>query len=224
MCESLECGCGQDLRQCPIKQRDAILYQLEYGAFVKLGDKQCPKCKKWHHYDGLYDHLFNFNNSELYCHGLMNEFTMNASSQSRPSMTAFWKQRKASYVGSGSEVPFVSKPHFAVVWRSFIYMQLWKFNLVCVLCDRGLKLNINGNATGSCDKIVGDAVATGFSGKYSKWVRNPKFVFDEDYIVNGFSRSSDRFIAAAKPRALLDRFLYNHLPPIQQDRVRIYVV
>lgn len=224
VCEFEFCECGQELRNCPIKRRDAILYQMEYAVMVTLGDKQCPKCHKWNHYDGLNDHLFNFNNSELYCHGLLNEFTMNCSSQSRPSMTAFWKQRAASYVGSGSKVNFVSKPHFAVVWRSFIYMQLWKFNLVCVTCDRGLKRNINGDATGECDAVVADGVATGFSKKYSKWVINPKHIFDENYIVKGLPRKSDRFIAAAKIRNYLDRFLYNHLPPIQQDRVRIYVI
>ena len=224
VCETVECDCGQDLRQCPIQQRDAILYQLEYGVSVKLGDKQCPKCKEWHHFDGLYDHLFNFNNSELYCHGLMNEFTMNCSSQSRPSMTAFWKQRRASYVGSGSEKPFVSKPHFALVWRSFIYMQLWKFSLVCVFCDRGLKQDINGKASGSCDTVVADGVCTGFSKRYSKWSINPKYIFDDNYIINGIPRKSDRFIASVKVRNYLDRFLYNHLPPIQQDRVRVYVV
>ena len=172
----------------------------------------------------MYEHTFNFNNFELYCHGLLNEFTISFDSQSRPSVTAFCKQRRASYIGSKSAVNFVSNSHYALVWRSFIYSQLWKFNLICPLCDRGLKQNINGTATGECDQVVADGVQTGFNSQYSHLVINPKRVFDESYVIKNHVYKSDRLISDKSIRSLLDRFFYRNLPPVQQDRVCVIVV
>ena len=213
------CGCGTSLDNCATKEHSATLFTIEHSIPITVTDKICGVCGAVNYFDGLNEHILNFNGKYLYCHGLLNGFTFSFTSESRPSMNAFSVQRVASYVECQSSEVFTSRPYFKRIYASFIYRQLLKFLELCPLCDRGLLADINGEATGEVNEIVADGVQTGFSRRYAHLVCNPKHIFDEHFVVNNIVTTSDRFIANPRTRKLLDRYLYQHLPPISRDRV-----
>ena len=215
--------CGETLvEHCATITRKAVLRTIKYGVEVQVVDKVCSKCGELNFYDGLYDHVFNFNNEELYTHDLLNGFSSSCKHQKRPTISSYCKQIRDWYVANNGSINFVSDPHFVTVMMSFLYKQEWKCYLLCPGCDRGLKDSANGEFTGTVDEIVADGVQTGFSRKYASLVINPKTIYDETYIVDCIVRKSDRFIPNAKMRKILDRFLYRHLPALAQDRVCFY--
>lgn len=170
-------------------------------------------------FDGRNEHIFNVNNKHLFDHSLLNAFTLSFSNQTRPSLTAFMKEREGAYAENGSDYKMVAKSYFAVVWRTFIVWQDWKFSLVCPLCDRALRQNINNEPNGETDCIVADGVHTGFGRDFGSDIITPKQVFDKEYYVKNYVKESDRYIPDPTNRKLLERYFYEKLPPISQDRV-----
>lgn len=212
--------CGGDLNDSPLVTRDGILYQADFAVDVKIGAKKCLSCGYWNHFDGYTSHIMNWNGIDLVDHSLMMRYFLSVKSQPRTSIFAFWLIQDSTYRQNNSKYSFPDRQKIFEMIKSFAYIFAMRFKWICLQCDRNLKNDINAVPAGEVDAAVADGVQVGFSKVDSNLVINPKCIFDDSYIVDNIVRESDRFIAKAPIRKLLRRFLYQHLPPIQQDRAR----
>lgn len=77
--------------------------------------------------------LFNWNNTILFTHELLNEYTAQMSHSETP-LAAFYSTVVAAYLGSGSPQPFTSIDTLRRAFYAFIELQQTATNIVCSVC------------------------------------------------------------------------------------------
>ena len=159
---------------------------------VVVQSLRCEKCSKILHYEGREDSIFNYNNSLLFSHFLLNSYTSQFCTQSCP-FTAFVTAQKQNYENCGVDSSFISIPTFISVWFSFVKLQNWQLNYSCPRCLNRPKMIF-------CD-------GTGLSIKRSRAsnLRSPCWIDESLPTRESTSVGWDELVAFAEPtRAKLD--------------------
>lgn len=113
---------------------DGTLFLSNAVFKVLISSSQCNLCGSVFKYDGRADGIFNYNNSLLFSHSLLNSFTTRFSHHTCP-FTAFVSTQLMDYENAGvAPGSFISVPTFIKVWFSFSQLQQWKFEFSCVQC------------------------------------------------------------------------------------------
>ena len=224
--ESNRCkGCHHSLDDCHRQVVDSVLYTKDKVfqnirvEMWKCNNMECSN--RWNYYDGCTDHIFNWNSKKLFCHTIFNQFTHHLWSFARPSDYAFEDAIKIAYEHTGSLRNWVSVQTFLDVWRSFIGRQMWRFPMICLLCDRGLEASPNADPNGEVDELVADGTVCGAKKDQSFRIVNPKEIFDNDYVLPNQNEHSDRYIDVPKHRRQLERWLFHKRCFIHQDHVSV---
>lgn len=133
------CSCGAGLSTVPCPSglfHEARLYDTSRSYLVSIELLACSVCRHARRKIGpdLGDKgIFNWNNTMLFTHDLLNAFT-NAYTASETPFAAFCLNVRRSYQEHGFEVPFCSEETFVRVWFAFIQLQELDSGMKCPTC------------------------------------------------------------------------------------------
>ena len=170
---------GFDLTHIPFKYQQSILYGKTHSQPVTVGSKMCPQCCKIEWYDGLNDHIFNYNNRHLFTHDVLNGFLLEFKYNAKITMIGYVNKTNGAYIENGcvGKYSFVQNDFFAHVFIAFISISKYMMLLVCPACDRALQRDINAKPSGLVDSIVVDGVQTGFKKNYNSVIKGTKYIY-----------------------------------------------
>lgn len=198
---------------------EAVLLTGQAAYKINIAHYKCHLCNYLSKYDGLHDHVINFDSKLLASHDVMNSVTYYMVNDPQPSDETIFGLYQSNYENNGSFKQFPCIKNAAIFWRSFIWLQAWKLWNVCPLCDASLMLNVNNAPAGWIKKLVCDGVFVAHNKRYSHMIRNPKYIFRPDYILPNACNNSDRLITNKGISLLMIRLSIQHLGTIRADWV-----
>jgi hypothetical protein len=130
------CGAGPD-QAAPVRVIHCTLYDVRLAKRCTIEVQRCAVCPADTRRDagpdlGEYG-VFNYNNTRLYTHDLLNEYTSQFTA-SETTFNAFCKTISRAYASSCSAVGFVSDDDFRNVWFSFTRIQQLADSFECDVC------------------------------------------------------------------------------------------
>ena len=151
------CRCGAPPKlDVPIKTMQCIVYDVETAIALRIEVRACSVCatdKRQYAGPDLSEYgLFNFNNSRVYTHALLNDYTSTYSAHS----AAFHAYRTVvtrRYTTSGCNIEFVGNIAFRAAWYSFSCIQDIIDTHTCEICGPNPDVVIfDGTTSGSFAK------------------------------------------------------------------------
>ncbi|EJD37802.1 hypothetical protein AURDEDRAFT_20910, partial [Auricularia subglabra TFB-10046 SS5] len=121
------CRCGSPPNpSAPVKTIACILYDEKVALAARIEIQLCATCPIQSQYHDGPDlaslGIFNFNNTRLYTHNLLNELTSMMSSSETP-FHAFRTEVSRDYLVAKSSIAFVSDDTFRIVYYAFSRVQ-----------------------------------------------------------------------------------------------------
>ncbi|RDB17535.1 hypothetical protein Hypma_001242 [Hypsizygus marmoreus] len=194
------CCCGMSIdsisdldRLLSQATQPATVFGLTYRLEVTLEVIPCPACRHWRRLLGpdLSNlGVFNWNNSLLFTHELLNAFT-NAFTASETPFSAFCLTVRRCYEDHSSTMSFCSDETFVRAWFAFVRLQELDSKMECPTC-------------GPCPSLViadGVSLATHVS-KLTRNVKPPTWTDSQSETINSISSYKARRLAAIFQRDL----------------------
>ncbi|KAF6758359.1 hypothetical protein DFP72DRAFT_807868 [Ephemerocybe angulata] len=145
-----------------IKVRTSKLYTILGLYMVEIQTQPCPVCpsprKKAIGPDLRSYGVFNFNNSVLVSHELLDEYTSSFTSSETP-FTAWYTQLSRRYTLTGSQ--FMGDDLFRAVWFAYISLQRFEDDMTCSACGP------------SPDTVIWDGITLAFGRKHLRGTLRP---------------------------------------------------
>ncbi|KAG2028938.1 hypothetical protein BDR03DRAFT_819427, partial [Suillus americanus] len=222
---SSQCVCGLSMTQAvlqghsgPRVLKQAVLYGLTARRTVTIELLPCPVCchSRRHIGPDLRDHgIFNWNNTMLFLHELLNAYT-NSYTASETPFSAFCLTVRRSYQDAGDENSFCSDDTFVRVWFAFTRRQSLDSGMQCPTCGS------------SPDIVIADGVSLGTHvSKLTKLISPPTFVDERSERVESISSYRARCLPAIPQkdiRSIVNKMLdatVTHIPDILPDMSKI---
>ena len=175
---------------------DALLHDVHRSIPVKLSHWRC-KCGKKYHYDGLYQHIFNYNNEYLVTHELILDLSTYISSGRCKTFTGYRNQINERYMNRGCK-QFMNVQKLIALYSHCIVKFEWFPRLGCFACDP--------NGTNDYKVLLYDGTDVRCNQIYCDDLFTPRTSDDcHDKIVNMKYVKSTRFIDNVKIRKLFER-------------------
>jgi hypothetical protein len=152
-------ACGRYFRQehAPIVIKECQVYTLTERRSCKIELQQCPQCpvqrQCWIGADGRELGLFNYNNSAIFTHELMDEYTNRYTTSETP-FVAFVLCVGRIYECRGSK--FIGEDLFRSAWFAYADLQLLENDMWCPECGP------------SPESVIWDGVTLAFGKKHLK--------------------------------------------------------
>ncbi|KAJ7578889.1 hypothetical protein C8J56DRAFT_1110903 [Mycena floridula] len=171
-----QCLCGYDQIEAAgaIITRKAVLYGLTEAKGVDLELQKCPVCpairRRYIGPDGRNLGILNFNNSSLFTHELLEDYT-NFCTTSETPFIAWVTSMSRRYDTRGSPFPFAADGLFRSAWFAYARLLVLENDMVCSECGP------------SPDQVIWDGVTIAFSKKYlNKSIAPPTRVHEESLV------------------------------------------
>ncbi|RDB22287.1 hypothetical protein Hypma_010629 [Hypsizygus marmoreus] len=190
------CCCGTsidifpdlDRFSCLLPTRQtAILFSLTYRLDVTIEVIPCPICRHWRRLIGSdlsTFGVFNWNNSQLFTHELLNAFT-NTFTASETPFSAFCLTVRRSYEDHSTTMNFCSDETFVRAWFAFVQLQDLDSKMACPTC-------------GPCPSLIvadGVSLAT-HTTKLTPNVRPPTWIDQNSEVIESISSYKARALPA----------------------------
>lgn len=152
------CSCGEnrDFGK-PTMFRECIVYTLTTAQTTSLEVQSCPRCPPiQRHFIGLDGRLsgcFNLNNSVIFTHDLLDDYTAAFTSSETP-FAAWANLLQKRYKRHSSPLPFAHEAVFRTAWFAYSNLQLLNNDMRCPLCGP------------SPDDVIWDGVSLSFHRKH----------------------------------------------------------
>ena len=150
------CGKNRDFGK-PTMFRECIVYTLTTAQTTHFEVQSCPRCPPiQHHFIGLDGRLsgcFNLNNSVIFTHDLLDDYTVAFTSLETP-FAAWANLLQKRYKQYSSPLPFAHEAIFRTAWFAYSNLQLLNNDMRCPLCGP------------SPDDIIWDGVSLSFYRKH----------------------------------------------------------
>ncbi|KAG1750673.1 hypothetical protein EDD22DRAFT_764764, partial [Suillus occidentalis] len=225
--DSSQCVCGLLMTQAvlqghsgPRVLKKAVLYGLTARRTVTIELLPCPVCchSRRHIGPDLRDHgIFNWNNTMLFFHELLNAYT-NSYTASETPFSAFCLTVRRSYQDAEDENSFCSDDTFVRVWFAFTRRQCLDSGMQCPTCGS------------SPDIVIADGVSLGTHvSKLTKFISPPTFVDERSERVESISSYRARCLPAIPQkdiRTTVNKILdatVTHIPNILPDMSKLEV-
>ncbi|KAK7043581.1 hypothetical protein VNI00_008192 [Paramarasmius palmivorus] len=142
---SARCSCGLSLVDAqnlhhmdllPATFQPAILFHTAFSSEVVVEVVPCPRCRHARRHIGpdLSEFgIFNWNNTMLFTHDLLNEYTSTYTASETP-FSAFCLTRRRAYEEQSASMKFCSNETFVRVWFSFVKLQALDSGMACSTC------------------------------------------------------------------------------------------
>ena len=135
--EGARCICGCSRRMDETTFQDCVVYTLVTAQQTLLEVQPCQKCPHilWRFIgpDGRHLGLFNLNNSVLFTHDLLDDYTANFTSSETP-FSAWVSAMRKRYTRQGSLLPFTHEAVFRNAWFSYSSLQQLEGDMKCPKC------------------------------------------------------------------------------------------
>ncbi|KAF5384200.1 hypothetical protein D9615_003373 [Tricholomella constricta] len=184
-----------------VEEQQAILFSLTNRYKVSVEVMACPTCRHSRRYVGpdLSCHgVFNWNNTMLFTHDLLNGFT-NMFTASETPFSAFCLTVSRAYMEHGMDVKFCSDDTFVRVWFAFIRLQELESGMRCPTCGPSPKI------------VIADGISLGInSSKLTRCVRPPTLTDRTSPSIESISSYKARGLPAviqAEIRSLVHKLL-----------------
>lgn len=145
------CACGGAPKpDTPVEDKTCTLYTTRRAYRSVIEVRRCDSCRRYCGPDLRELGIFNFSNTRLYSHELLNSFTSSMSNFEAP-FHAFRKHVANSYEENASPLPFISDTTWRAVWFSFLRIQRLINSFACSKC-------------GDCPEVlIFDGITAGFA-------------------------------------------------------------
>ncbi|EJD39793.1 hypothetical protein AURDEDRAFT_19681, partial [Auricularia subglabra TFB-10046 SS5] len=168
------CRCGSlPDPDAPVQTLSCILYDERMAFSARIEVRSCASCRiQSQSYAGpdlAKLGIFNFNNTRLYTHNLLNKYTSAMSSSETP-FHAFQTQVSRDYLVSKSPLAFVCEQTFRLVYYAFSRIQKLgcQFAFVCGTCGPEPEV------------LLFDGVTAGYNAKFCTEALRPPTTIDAD--------------------------------------------
>lgn len=171
------CPCGQGPRTMydenkSLEEQDCIIYTLVEAQPSRIQVQRCGGCEteKSHHYigpDGWALGVFNLDNTHLFSHDLLDEYTSAYTSSETP-FVAWVTVLSRRYELYGSQVPFVGPDLFRSAWFAYVSTQSFENDFQCPTCGPVPK------------QVICDGITLAFQDKHLLPSMRPPTVTDND--------------------------------------------
>jgi len=143
---------------------NCTVFDISGAQRIKIEVKRCSKCPRERNMDAGPDlggfGLFNLNNSRIFSHALLNDYTNSMTSLEAP-FHSFCDITKKRYQGTGCGIEFAGEDSFRTAWFSFTRIQHTYSGTTCDICgDRP-------------DCIIFDGQTGGFSAEHATSTLQP---------------------------------------------------
>ena len=195
-CTEQHCQASFEDSGCRKYYSDALLHDVHRSCSVQVLYWKC-KCGKEYHYDGLYQHIFNYKDEYLLTHELVLDVTRYMTSGRCKTFTGYRTQINDRYMNRGCK-EFMNTQKLIELWQHSIVKFEWFERLRCFACDP--------NGTNNYKVNLWDGTDVRFSQIYCDDLFTPRTSDTRhDKIVKMKYLKSTRFIDNVKIRKLLER-------------------
>lgn len=202
--ETAQCSCGTPLASADggsMYTKPATLYDLLTQQTVTIEVVLCPVCRHTKRTIGpdlAKCGVFNWNNTMLFTHTLLNEFTSQFTSSETP-FSAFCLTTRRRYFDADPLRPFCSEDTFVRVWFAFIRLQRLDSRMSCPTCGS------------TPDVVIADGISLGtHRSKLTASVQPPTRTDSGSEVVNTISSYKARHLPAiphAPVRSTLNKII-----------------
>jgi CxC4 like cysteine cluster associated with KDZ transposases len=190
---NLQCSCGETV----ISENDGMYDTLLiYTSFMVLkAEIQTSHCKSCANTSGrigpdLCEHgLFNYNNTIVFSHELMNSYTSQFTN-SETLFNAFYNTILHSYKNESFVAPFCAEQTFKTAWYAFIKLQHTNSDMQCSQCGPNPEI------------VIADGVSISFAKRQLGNLR-PRTVSDQTTALVKLPRTSTRASCFIRPTRLI---------------------
>ncbi|KAJ7574366.1 hypothetical protein C8J56DRAFT_803143 [Mycena floridula] len=188
-CARCLCGHKQIDAQGAVITRKALLYGLTESKEVEIELQKCPICpsvrRRYVGPDGRDLGILNFNNSSLFTHELLEDYT-NFCTTSETPFVAWVTSMARRYDTRDSPFPFATESLFRSAWFAYARLLVLENDMVCSECGP------------SPDKVIWDGVTIAFSKKYLNKTICPPTRVHNDSLVRKSVRTKMKWQAIEK--------------------------
>ena len=196
-CKNKDCQASfLDRNNYTIKTNEKAWLFGHYKAFpCKIDTWICRDCDEVHYFDGGNMKIFNWDNSALFIHDLLNDMTQTLHCNQAPAFTSWIKIKTMHYENNYSEKNFPTGPTMKKIWNSFTQrIQDWKWRFKCAHCGDEPK------------QVMYDGCVIYIQSYEAESVVNPTKVIDPNYKVK-IRVHCNRYITVRDLREMVQRWL-----------------